>query len=82
MLIKLRYRSLSLVLPVPLFIFSELLEAAADLVSLWESLCPRWKAPGLIMTQLLSAWLEFRRLGRWQLADIAHDGHQISVRFF
>lgn len=82
LLIKLRHKSLKIVLPVPLFIFSELLEAAADLVALWEALFPRWKLPGLVTAQLVSGWLEFRRLGRWQLAEVAHDDHQISVSFF
>ena len=81
-LVKLRYKWFRFVLPVPLFIFTELLQAAADWVALWESLFPRWKLPGLLMTQLLSVWLEFRRLGSWQLAEIAHDDHQISISFF
>jgi hypothetical protein len=81
-LIKLRYKWLSLALPVPLFIFTELLQAAADLAALWESFFPRWKLPGLLVTQLLAGWLEFRRLGSWQLAEVAHDKHQLSISFF
>lgn len=82
LLIRLRHRSFRLVLPVALFVIEDLLQAFCDLALLGQWLFPRGKLPGLIAGQLLAAWRELRRLGRWQLLEVADREISVSLSFY
>lgn len=82
LLIKLRHGSFGLVLPVALFVVDDLLQSLCDLAALGQWLFPRGKLPGLIANHLLVSWRELRRLGRWQLLEVADSGFSISLSFY
>lgn len=81
-ILKVRHRSFKFILPVPLFIFDDLLKGALDLALLGEWFFPRQKLPSTVISMALHLVYELRRLGRWQMADIAFDEHQISLSFY
>lgn len=81
-LVKVRYKSFKLILPVPFFIFDDLLKGVLDLVLLWEWLFPRQKLAGIVINMTLHLLYELRRLGRWQMADIRYGDQQVSISFY
>jgi hypothetical protein len=69
-------------LPVPLFIFEDSLQAMGDLVTLWAAFFPRHKLPGLVISYVLDLLHEIRQIGSWQLVDISDKEIQISISFY
>lgn len=81
-IVKLRRKSLVVIFPVPLFIFSDLLQALCDLAVLWGHVFPRLQLPQLIMDQLAQVFVELRQLGRWTLVEVNDDENQIAISFY
>jgi hypothetical protein len=81
-ILKLRHKSLSLVFPVPLFIFADLLRALYDLILLWEHIFPRLQLLRLTIDQITLLLVELRRLGRWTLVEFADNENKLYISFY
>jgi hypothetical protein len=82
MIVRVRHKPVNFILPVPLFIFEDLIQAMGDLVTLWESFFPRHKLPGLAIVHVQDLLHEIRQIGSWRLVDISDKEIQISISFY
>ena len=81
MLLGIRHQSFRFILPVPLFIFQDLLWSLSDLVELGTRAFPRQKLPGIIMRSLMNILQELRQMGPWQLMAVSFGDSRISIDF-
>jgi hypothetical protein len=82
MIVRVRHKPVNFILPVPLFIFEDLLQAMGDVVTLWESFFPRQKLPGLVIAHVLALLHEIRQIGSWRLVELSDQEIQISISFY
>ena len=80
-LLRVRHKSVRFILPVPLFIFEDLLWAITDLVAFGTFFFPRQKLPGEIMRAIMNSLQSLRQMGAWKFVEISAGGSWISIDF-